>query len=252
MLIVDSRMFIRASTGPSQSMFCCTKWTRTGCPMRCLLSIMAITTTPIFWNPPGVILDASRLSALSTCRISLAWRRSLEDLKNKVDRGFGSISGKQNEWDPDNSAFQAAGDLGMIVSIIGDAADFASARFKKLLDVCPKTQFCLERASGSQSGQTGCRQAAHDVYRRKALELRALAVNTTIKVPGLGEILGKPSRLPNGYPYDTVPPHYEMAKAAFGVQRMMWGSNFPPCAAKEGYRNALEGILQAPAVPERR
>lgn len=23
---------------------------------------------------------------------------------------------------------------------------------------------------------------------------------------------------------------------------MMWGSNFPPCAAKEGYRNALEGV----------
>jgi predicted TIM-barrel fold metal-dependent hydrolase len=39
-----------------------------------------------------------------------------------------------------------------------------------------------------------------------------------------------------------------MAKRAFGVQRMMWGSNFPPCAAKEGYRNALDGVRKMPLL----
>jgi L-fuconolactonase len=166
----------------------------------------------------------------------------LEDLQKQGGSGFRINLRKENEWDPDNSAFKAAGDLGMIVSIIGDAADFASARFKKLLDNCPKTQFCMEHLARSPGKDAA--KPPYDVY-EQALEC-ARWPNTTIKVPGLGEILGKPSRLPKGYPYDTVPPHYEMAKKAFGVQRMMWGSNFPPCAAKEGYRNALDGVRKMP------
>ena len=63
---------------------------------------------------------------------------------------------KEQEWDPDNALFKAAGDLGMIVSVIGDAANFASARFRKLLDNCPDTHFCLEhllRSPGSDVAQ---------------------------------------------------------------------------------------------------
>ena len=37
-----------------------------------------------------------------------------------------------------------------------------------------------------------------------------------------------------------VPPLIEMAMDAFGPQRLMWGSNFPPVAGwGEGYRNSL-------------
>ena len=32
---------------------------------------------------------------------------------------------------------------------------------------------------------------------------------------------------------------FEMTKDAFGVGRMMWGSDFPPAAGREGYGNAL-------------
>src|SRR5436309_16100859 len=68
----------------------------------------------------------------------------LEDLHDQGGSGFRINLRKENEWDPDNSAFEAAGDLGMIVSVIGEAAKFGSVRFKRLLDNCPKTQFCLE------------------------------------------------------------------------------------------------------------
>jgi L-fuconolactonase len=166
----------------------------------------------------------------------------LEDLKRQGGAGFRINLRKENDWDPDDSAFKAAGDLGMIVSIIGDAEHFASARFKRLLDNCPNTHFCLEHLVRSPGGDAA--QPPYDVY-TAALEC-ARWPNTTVKVPGLGEIMKKPHRLPNGYPFDSVPPHYEMAKEAFGVQRMMWGSNFPPCAAKEGYRNALEGVRRLP------
>ena len=37
-----------------------------------------------------------------------------------------------------------------------------------------------------------------------------------------------------------------MAKDAFGVQRMMWGSDFPPSAGREGYQNTLEGVRNHP------
>jgi predicted TIM-barrel fold metal-dependent hydrolase len=149
---------------------------------------------------------------------------------------------KADEWDPENSLFQAAGDLGMVISVIGDAADFASARFKKLLDNCPKTHFCLEHLLRSPGNDVA--QPPYTHY-AEALEC-ARWPNTSAKVPGLGEIMKRPPRLPAGFPWTTIPPHYEMAKAAFGVERMMWGSNFPPCAAKEGYRNALNWIRELP------
>ena len=44
------------------------------------------------------------------------------------------------------------------------------------------------------------------------------------------------------------PPVLEMAKEAFGVRRMMWGSDFPPCSAREGYGNTIEGIREYPGL----
>lgn len=165
--------------------------------------------------------------------------RNLEALHRQGAAGFRVNLRKENEWHPDNPAFAAAGDLGMIVSVIGDAENFASARFKTLLDNCPDTHFCLEHLARSP----GLDAAAppYDIY-RSALECSQWP-NTTIKVPGWGEILKRPPRLPGAYPFDAPPPHYEMAYQAFGAERMMWGSNFPPCAAKEGYRNTLQAVL---------
>ena len=38
-----------------------------------------------------------------------------------------------------------------------------------------------------------------------------------------------------------------MAYEAFGPDRMMWGSDYPPSAGREGYRNTLEGVRNHPA-----
>jgi len=111
-----------------------------------------------------------------------------------------------------------------------------------LLDNCSNTHFNLEHLARSPGSDVA--QPPYAGY-REALEC-ARWPNTTIKVPGLGEIMKRPGRLPAGRPWETAPPHYEMAKAAFGVQRMMWGSNFPPCAAKEGYRNSLNWVRELP------
>jgi L-fuconolactonase len=170
----------------------------------------------------------------------------LEDLHKGGGSGIRINLRKAHEWDPDNSLFQAAGDLGMIVSCIGEAANFASARFKKLLDNCPNTHFSLEhllRAPGNDVAQPPYTHYA------EALEC-AQWPNTSTKVPGLGEIMKRPTPLPPGLPWPALPPHYELAKAAFGVERMMWGSNFPPCAAKEGYHNALNWVREMPVFQD--
>ena len=40
-------------------------------------------------------------------------------------------------------------------------------------------------------------------------------------------------------PFGEIPPLIEMAIEAFGPRRLMWGSDFPPVAAREGYGNSL-------------
>ena len=74
--------------------------------------------------------------------------------------------------------------------------------------------------------------------------------NTYLKVPGLGEICPRPPRLDPHFHFENVPPLFEMAKDAFGVQRMMWGSDFPPSAGREGYANTLAGVASHPAFAE--
>lgn len=33
-----------------------------------------------------------------------------------------------------------------------------------------------------------------------------------------------------------------------GQRRTMWGSNYPPVSMREGYRNALNGVVDHPAL----
>ena len=151
----------------------------------------------------------------------------------------------RKEWDANDPVFQVCGGLGMIVSVIGNAENFASARFKKLLDSFPDTQFCLEHLCRSPNAGMDFTEPPHDGY-EASLEC-AKWPNTTVKVPGLGEIVKQPLPFPESqFPFAKIPPLYDMAKAAFGAHRMMWGSSFPSCAHKEGYRNALQWVLKYP------
>jgi len=61
-----------------------------------------------------------------------------------------------------------------------------------------------------------------------------------MKVVVLGELCPRPMPFRQPFPFENIPPLIEMAIEAFGPQRLMWGSNFPPVAGRgEGYRNAL-------------
>ena len=138
------------------------------------------------------------------------------------------------------TTWKKAGELGIVVSCLGDVTRFASSDFRALVEECSDTSIVIEHLAGA-------RESFEPPYNEfsTALKLSELP-NTTIKVPGLGEFSGRPPRLEPAFDFDSVPPLIEMALEAFGVNRMMWGSDFPPVAGREGYRNALEGVRTHP------
>src|SRR4051812_45904484 len=68
-------------------------------------------------------------------------------------------------WDVNDPLWKLAGELGMVVSVIGKTEDIESAEFKKLLDNCPNTRFCMEHLA--LSGKAGSRfcTAPYDGYK---------------------------------------------------------------------------------------
>ncbi len=170
----------------------------------------------------------------------------LGDLTKEAERGAAGVRlypGQQFKTSHPHDIWKKAGELGLVVTSLGGAEGFASDEFKAMLDACPDTPVVIEHLVG-----VGITDPPYTLY-ESALEC-AERPNTTIKVPGLGEITPRPPRLLPEFRFDDVPPLFEMAKEAFGAQRMMWGSDFPPSAGREGYQNTLEGVRNHPAFAD--
>ena len=133
-----------------------------------------------------------------------------------------------------------AGELGLIVSVRSNTVRLGSADFKNIVQTCSKTKFVIEHLAF-----VGMESPPYSEY-TSALEI-AKYPNTAIKIPGLAEICLRPPVLTPEFKFENIPPLFEMAKEAFGVKRMMWGSDFPPCAGREGYGNTLNGVCNHPA-----
>jgi predicted TIM-barrel fold metal-dependent hydrolase len=73
---------------------------------------------------------------------------------------------------------------------------------------------------------------------------RAHYRNTRIKRHGLGEICHRPMPFPVPMRVQNILPFMTMAYDAFGASRMMWGSDFPSVAGREGYRNTLQWTME--------
>jgi L-fuconolactonase len=130
-----------------------------------------------------------------------------------------------------------ASQLGLVVSCVGRLGMFADDEFRRLVEKLPDLKIVLEHLAG-----VGLEPHIDYNLFEKVLAL-ANYPNVYIKLPGFGELLPRP-RLFHGSPFDTPPRVVRMAYEAFGRQRMMWGSDFPPCAAREGYTNALRLPLE--------
>lgn len=136
--------------------------------------------------------------------------------------------------------WRAAAALNIPVSCVGSAADFASDDFAQIFTELPQLRIVIEHL-GSVSSPV---DPATEALRQKVFGLSRFP-NAYIKIPGLGEFARRAMPVREPFPFtEPVPPLLEQAYQAFGPQRMMWGSDFPPVSGREGYRRALRGAME--------
>ncbi|HVW70657.1 MAG TPA: amidohydrolase family protein [Steroidobacteraceae bacterium] len=132
--------------------------------------------------------------------------------------------------------WRAAQACGFAVSCVGTAAAFLSPAFAELAQAFPRLSIVLEHLAGW--ARPDCDGSA--TTRAGLLELARLP-NVFLKVPGLGQLAKREPRLPAAGRALALEPGALVLEmlAAFGARRLMWGSDFPPVAAREGYESAL-------------
>ena len=132
--------------------------------------------------------------------------------------------------------WRAAARLGLPVSCGGDSRLFASPDFANAVQAVPELPIVVEHLGGVNHPADDPEQEG---LRRKVFEL-ARFPNLYIKIHGLGEFCRRAMPPTDPFPFvQPIPPTLQEAYRAFGAGRMMWGSDFPPVAVREGYRNAL-------------
>ena len=139
------------------------------------------------------------------------------------------------------AVWRKASRLGLVVSSLGNVEEFASDEFAALVRELPNLTIVVEHLAGVG---TDAQPPYADFERAMRL---AANPNVFLKVGGLGEISERPATLSPDFRFDHTPPLIEMARDAFGVQRMTWGSDYPPVSGREGYANALRGVMEHPA-----
>ena len=132
--------------------------------------------------------------------------------------------------------WRAAERLGLPVSCGGNSALFASPEFAQAVEAVPRLPIVVEHLGHVNHPVDDPEQEA---LRRRVFEL-ARFPNLYLKIHGLGEFCRRAMPPTEPFPFvQPIPPLLEDAYRAFGANRMMWGSDFPPVAVREGYRNAL-------------
>jgi len=123
--------------------------------------------------------------------------------------------------------WRTAAELGLVVSAPSSPTALLSAEFTEVVQTFPELQIVIEHLAGVGPNAA----PPYDEF-KQALELSRFP-NLTIKLPGFGEFCQLPC------PFSEVPPFARMALDAFGPQRLMWGSDYPPVSSREGYNNSL-------------
>jgi len=165
-----------------------------------------------------------------------------ETLKYLATRGISGVRLAATTRSPGTDGlaiWRTAAELGLAVSCSGSSNDFGSREFAQLVQALPELTIVLEHLGGH--GHAGTKAPGD---RWHVLELARFA-NVYIKVHGLGEFCHRCLPVSEPFSFETpVPPLLDMAYQAFGPRRIMWGSDYPPVGAREGYRNALRLPLE--------
>ncbi|HJP32217.1 MAG TPA: amidohydrolase family protein [Candidatus Latescibacteria bacterium] len=124
--------------------------------------------------------------------------------------------------------WRAAAETGLVVSAPCRPAWLLSSEFFEVVDTFPDLAIVIEHLGGIGADAA----PPYDEF-RSALEGLSGRPNVSMKLPGFGEFCRVPM------PFEPIPPLARMALDAFGPQRLMWGSDYPPVSSREGYDNSL-------------
>lgn len=136
------------------------------------------------------------------------------------------------------AVWRAAADAGLAISCGGAAANMLADGFAQLVTTFPAMTFVLEQLGGwTRPDCDGAPATWQELMRLSRFP------NVALKIPTLGQIA--PRRI--GEPLPNDGPVLDAAKGAiliealghFGAERLLWGSDFPVVASREGYANAL-------------
>jgi L-fuconolactonase len=130
--------------------------------------------------------------------------------------------------------WRVAADLHLAVSCVGSIAEFRNPAFAALIETVPTLPIVLEHlASAARATRDADDDGIREVFKLARFH------NIMVKVPGIGELSERHLPVGDRLFEDPIPPVLADAYAAFGSDRLMWASDFPPVAAREGYENAL-------------
>lgn len=132
--------------------------------------------------------------------------------------------------------WRAARSCVLAVSCVGPAAGFLTTAFASLLQELPDLPIVLEHLGGWARPDCDRSEAT-----RAGIAALARFPSVSLKVPGLGQLTARGPRLPalgRALSLESGAIVLELLQR-FGGGRLMWGSDFPPVASREGYRNAL-------------
>jgi len=164
--------------------------------------------------------------------------RALERLAEGGASGVRLRATVRSPGDDPLAIWRAAERLGLAVSAPGSAEAFASDDFRQLVEALPRIKIVVEHYGGVQrpgaEPQPELRQRVYALARYR---------NVYIKIGGLGEIAQRAMPVRTPFPFvEPVPPIVEEIRAAFGAEKMMWGSDYPPVSQREGFGRALSYV----------
>jgi L-fuconolactonase len=152
----------------------------------------------------------------------------------------------RSRWEGDDeqamALWRAVEAAGLVVSVVGPAASFVDGRLARIAEACPRLPLVLEHLGGLARPDVGNRASMLE-----PLCTLARHPNIHLKLPGLGQIAPRAPRMDSAeaqvmaLDLASVDVAGLLARIldAFGPHRLMWGSDFPPVAAREGYGHAL-------------
>ena len=166
-------------------------------------------------------------------------KNPLENLQNYKDQGASGLRISSNNSYKNvsiNDLIKYSGKLNLIISYQGSLDFFASTNFKSLVSQNENTKIVIEHLAG-----IGYEYPDKIDEFNIAIESLSLK-NVFMKIPGQGEYTKRPKILNENFDLGPVPPLVDIVYKKYGSEKMMWGSDFPPCAGREGYMNTLNSI----------